>query len=267
MLLEFFQAVTGVFVVVYDGQHGLKFTLGRAQNVVGPGVHWKWPIFQKYAVRETKHTTLDLEPQVIQLSDDLVYEIDCKLVYQIVDLRKAMIEIDDIVAGLRNRVVMAVQHVVRQQDRQSVKDTERLAELVRADLRPVEVQWGVRILQFGFSNISPSPATLEITQLDLLAREKLALFRMFRAEGLGNESAVALISGAVIALESELHEPTGSARRAMAEREVLELVQTVEELREHEQLRREPREPDPLAQSREAQGEDTPGGTPRAEGG
>ena len=37
MLLEFLQAVTGIFVVIYDGQHGLKFTLGRAGSVYPPG--------------------------------------------------------------------------------------------------------------------------------------------------------------------------------------------------------------------------------------
>ena len=50
--------------------------------------------------------------------------------------------------------------------------------------RPVEDQWGVRILQFGFSNISPSPASLEITQLDLLAAERLELYTRFRKAGL-----------------------------------------------------------------------------------
>ena len=48
MLLEALEKITGIFVVVYDGQHALKFTLGRAQNVVGPGVHFKWPIVQTY---------------------------------------------------------------------------------------------------------------------------------------------------------------------------------------------------------------------------
>lgn len=264
MLLEFIQTITGVFVVVYDGQHGLKFTLGRAKNVVGPGVHWKWPIFQKYAVRDTKHTTLDLEPQVIQLSDDLVYEVDCKVVYQIVDLRKAMIEIDDLVPGLRNRVVMAVQHAVQQQDRQTVKNTDALAAQVQSELRPVELQWGVRILQFGFSNISPSPATLEITQLDLLAREKLLLYRMFRSEGLGDEAAVALISGAVIALEPEMHEPTRRSRQALEQRELVELSQAADELREHEALRRAPQEPD-STEFGETEGEgQEPGAPPRA---
>jgi regulator of protease activity HflC (stomatin/prohibitin superfamily) len=213
VILELLQAITGVFVVVYDGQHGLRFTLGRAKEVVGPGVHWKWPIFQAFRIEETKHTTLDLQPQVIQLEDDLVYEIDCKVVYQIVNLHKALINVDDLVTGLQNRVVMAVQRVIRAKERATIRDTVALAEEIRAELRPVEDQWGVRILQFGFSNISPSPATLEITQLDLLAREKLGLYRMLREEGLSEESAVALISGAVVALGPEEGEGTVRERK------------------------------------------------------
>jgi len=214
MSLDFFGAVTGLFVVVYDGQHGLKFTLGRAGGIVGPGVHFKIPIFQKYEVEETKHTTLDLQPQTIQLNDDLVYEVDCKVMYQIVDLRKAIIEIDDLVTGLENRVVMAVQRVLQAQDRVSVRDTEAMIDQILEQLRPIEEQWGVRILQFGFSNFSPSPATLEITQLQLLADERLALYRRFHAEGLPSEAAVALLTGAVIATSTRGDEPTLVERRA-----------------------------------------------------
>jgi len=199
MSLDILGAITGLFVVVYDGQHALKFTLGRAGGVVGPGVHFKVPIFQKYTVEETKHTTLNLEPQTIQLKDDLVYEVDCKVMYQIVNLRKAIIEIDDLVTGLENRVVMAVQRVVQAQDRESVRDTDAMVQQIIEQLREVEEQWGVRILAFGFSNISPSPATLEITQLELLADERMGLYSRFRGEGLSPEASVALLTGAVIA--------------------------------------------------------------------
>jgi regulator of protease activity HflC (stomatin/prohibitin superfamily) len=199
-MLEILQAITGVFVVVYDGQHALKFTLGRAGPVVGPGVHWKWPIVQKFKVKETKHTTLDLEPQVIQLADDLVYEVDCKLLYQIVNLRKALIEIDDLVTGLRNRVVLAVQRVVGARTRETIRDTRGMVEAIVADLSGVEEQWGVRLLLFGFSNISPSTTTLEITQLELLALEKLSLYDRFRSRGMSEEASVALVSGAVVAV-------------------------------------------------------------------
>ncbi len=200
-LLGFLQAVTGVFVVVYDGQHALKFTLGRAGNVVGPGVHWKWPIIQAYRVGDTRHTTIELEKQAIQLSDDLVYEVGARAVYQIIDLRKALIEIDNLVAGLKNRMVLAVQRVVKAQDRETVRDLPHMVAAVKADLAPVEAQWGIKIHEFGFSTFSPTPETLEITQLRKLAEEKLALYRQFRSDGqLGETAAVALISGSVVAL-------------------------------------------------------------------
>lgn len=204
MLVEMLQFFTGVFVVVYDGQHAVKFTLGRVKAVVGPGIHFKWPIIQRFRVQETKDTTLDLEPQVIQLMDDLVYEVGAKVVYQIVDLSRAMIEVDNLVEGLKNRLTIAVQQVVKSQDRESIRDMAAMVDAVVTTLKPVEEQWGIKIHEFGFSNLSPSPITLEITQLRLLAQEKLELFQRFtRTEGLSEEATVSLISGAVIALRDE----------------------------------------------------------------
>jgi regulator of protease activity HflC (stomatin/prohibitin superfamily) len=204
MLLEVLQAVTGIFVVVYDGQHALKFTLGRAENVVGPGLHFKWPIIQRFRVVETKDTTIDLEPQIIQLKDDLVYEVGAKAVYQIVDLRKALIEIDNLVTGLKNRLVIIVQRVIRAQDRNSVRDMAQMIATVKQELRPVEEQWGVTFHEFGFSTFSPTPETLEITQLRKLAEEKLQLYQHFRHDlDMSDEAAVALISGAVMAVRGE----------------------------------------------------------------
>jgi hypothetical protein len=204
MILELLQAVTGIFVVVYDGQHALKFTLGRAENVVGPGIHFKFPIIQRFRVVETKDTTIDLEPQIIQLKDDLVYEVGAKAVYQIVDLRKALIEIDNLVTGLRNRLVITVQRVIQAQDRESARDMVGMIATVKQELRPVEEQWGVTFHEFGFSTFSPTPETLEITQLRKLAEEKLQLYQRFRHDlEMSDEAAVALISGAVVAVRGD----------------------------------------------------------------
>ena len=94
-------------------------------------------------------------------------------------------------------MVLAVQRVVKAQDRESIRDLPAMVDAVKQELAPVEEQWGVKIHEFGFSTFSPTPETLEITQLRKLAEEKLALFRQFRdAGGLGETAAVALISGA-----------------------------------------------------------------------
>ena len=203
MALDLFGALTGLFTIVNDGQHALRFTLGRARAVVGPGLHFKVPLIQTFRTEETKHTTLDLTPQVIQIDDNLVYEVDCKVVYQIVNLRKALIEVDDLVKGLQNRVVIAVQEVVSKRDRNTVTDVDGMCSEVRERLRDTEDQWGVRILQFGFSNLSPSPTSLEITQLEMLALEKETLFSRLHAGGLSEEAAVALISGAVVSVHPD----------------------------------------------------------------
>jgi regulator of protease activity HflC (stomatin/prohibitin superfamily) len=239
MSLDIFGAITGIFVIVYDGQHALRFTLGRARSVVGPGIHFKWPLIQTFKVEETKHTTLDLEPQVIQLDDNLVYEVDCKVVYQIVNLRKAIIEVDDLVTGLQNRVVIAVQKIVSRRTRDTVTDVDGMCDAIRAELRSVEDQWGVRILEFGFSNISPSPTTLEITQLELLTREKLGLFRRLKEEGLADEAAVALVSGAVVSVHPDEDAPSRRRERAQDDALVAELENDLRS--EHERAELEKR--------------------------
>jgi regulator of protease activity HflC (stomatin/prohibitin superfamily) len=219
MFLELLSGITGIFVVVYDGQHALKFTLGRAKGVVGPGIHFKWPIVQRFRIEETKHTTMDLEPQVIQLTDDLVYEVDAKLIYQITNLRKSLIEVDELVTGMQNRVVVTIQRVVSAHTRATITDTEALIEQILGDddLVRMQDQWGVRILQLGFSNISPSPATLEITQLDLLARERNQLYRELIAGGTSPDVAVALVTGAVVTTHpTENPDGMRAERRALA---------------------------------------------------
>ena len=73
--------------------------------------------------------------------------------YQIVDLRKALIEIDNLVLGLRNRMVLAVQRVVKIQDRESVRDLPHMVAAVKAELAPVEIQWGIKVHEFGFLHL------------------------------------------------------------------------------------------------------------------
>lgn len=95
---------------------------------------------------------------------------------------------------------------------------------IRTELEPIEDQWGVRILEFGFSNISPSPTTLEITQLELLTREKRRLYGELRGKGLSEEAAVALVSGAVVSVHPDEEVPL---RRELAGPEAA-LVEAVE---------------------------------------
>jgi hypothetical protein len=135
--------------------------------------------------------------------------------------------------------VLAVQRVVKVQDRESIRNLKTMVAQVIEELGPVEDQWGVQIHEFGFSTFSPTPETLEITQLRKLAEEKLSLYQEFHKEGLGVEAAVALISGSVVALRPSesvgLHKPPpGLTAIKAAPQEQDEIDMLVQELEDGE---------------------------------
>ncbi|MEL6714192.1 MAG: hypothetical protein AAFP86_10485, partial [Planctomycetota bacterium] len=144
----------------------------------------------------------------------------------------------DLEKGLQNRVVIAVQSVVARQTRQTVTDVDAMCDAIRRELEPVEDQWGVRILKFGFSNISPSPTTLEITQLELLTGEKRRLYGDLRGNGMSEEAAVALVSGAVVSVHPDEAEPLRRDERAADAASLETLQERAEEQREDDEKKR-----------------------------
>jgi hypothetical protein len=150
-----------------------------------------------------------------------------------------------------------VQKIVGACTRETIRDTEAMIVRIVSELAGVEEQWGVRILQLGFSNISPSTPTLEITQLELLAREKQGLYRGFRADGMSEEAAVALVTGAVVAV----HAPDGgSLARDLREERALKahLQRAVERVVEDADTERRGEVDEPAEPGDEAEGEDKP---------
>ena len=88
-----------------------------------------------------------------------------------------------------------------------------------------------------------TPATLEITQLELLAREKLKLYDELNVAGLSEEACVALISGAVVTVQPDdpgLH----SKRKKRLEEAAIDALE--QEMEEHEKPAVEPDEEDPF---------------------
>jgi hypothetical protein len=65
------------------------------------------------------------------------------------------------VEGLKNRLVIIVQIVVKARDRHTICEMARKVDEVQQALRPVEQPWGVKVREYGFSTFSPMPETLE----------------------------------------------------------------------------------------------------------
>lgn len=201
MLTDILQFLTGAFVVVTEGQHAVRFTLGRAGEIVGPGIHWKWPVVQKFVVKCTRDTTLAINAQVVQVAEDLVYQFSASVIYKIVDLRRAVVEIDDVSSGLSNAISMAVQRALRKRGRGDVLNVEAIAKDVEAETAELAAHWGVKIIQFGFRDLAPTAATSSVLQAKLIGAERANVYDELVKRGLPRDVAVALISGAAVVVE------------------------------------------------------------------
>ncbi len=205
--------VRAMGVTVDEGQTGLKFSFGRATRVLTPGFYPLLPFLQSARVLPTRSRTLDLPAQRVETRQGLVFFADANLVYKVVDVRKALIEIDDLSKGMLQVLGISVQAVLRHAARAEIArsgalDTE-LSEVLARRLEP----WGVAVERAGFKSITPDRATLRITQLASICQERRSIAEYLAGAGHPSWRAIAL-AGVRTRLEPRTKSLRAAARRS-----------------------------------------------------
>jgi regulator of protease activity HflC (stomatin/prohibitin superfamily) len=193
LVLALFAVVRAMGRTVDSGSTGLKFSFGRAVREVGPGFYPLLPFLQVIHTVPTRSRTLDLPAQRVTTLDGLVYEVDVNLVYRVVDVRRALVQIDDLERGMLQVLGLAVQEVLRARSRGELYASEALdAEVSRWMARQL-APWGVEVDRAGFPTIHPSAETTRVTQLEALGSEREAVYARLRKSGADGRSALALL--------------------------------------------------------------------------
>lgn len=178
---------------VDTGQTGLRFTLGRVSKILDPGFHFMIPFVQRARIVPTRSRTLELEDQRIVTREQLVFVVQANVVWRIVDVEKALIEIDDLVEGMRQLLAISVQEVLRGVARADLRtggDLDRqLAEVMEEPL----AAWGVSVESAGFQSIAPSKRTVRVTQLERRVDARHEAYRALRELGLESDAGSGLV--------------------------------------------------------------------------
>lgn len=178
---------------VQSGTNGLRFTFGRVSKVLEPGFHPLIPFVQRVKKLPTRSRTLDLPSQRVVNREGLVYNADANLVYRVIDIRKALIEIDVLERGMLQMLTLGVQEVLRRTDRISIRNTEALNLALTRTLERRLEPWGVSVERAGFPSIAPGPRTLRITQLEENTLERLGAYRGMLERGISSGRALGLV--------------------------------------------------------------------------
>jgi regulator of protease activity HflC (stomatin/prohibitin superfamily) len=193
VFLAIYALVRACGTTVRSGTTGLLFSFGRARKIIPPGFRPLIPFLQIVRTLPTRSRTLDLPAQRVATREGLVYHVDANLVYRIVDVRRALVEVDHLEEGMTQMLSLSVQEVLRGLRREQLRRSKSLDEQLGARMQQRLEPWGVVVEQAGFPSITPSPKTVRLTQLDRLAREREQLVLRARRAGAPAELALPLI--------------------------------------------------------------------------
>ncbi|MFT7668537.1 MAG: hypothetical protein ACI8X5_001230 [Planctomycetota bacterium] len=181
---------------VKTGTVGLFFSFGRAKRVVEPGLVLTIPYFQTVRVMPSRSRTLDVPDQKVTSTDGLVWFVDVNLIYRMVDIRKALIEVDDLTEGMKQMLSLSVQEIVRGADRETMRHSGALDSALRLAMEKRLEPWGVDVERAGFVSVRPSKKTLRITQLLRATEERERMLERLEGHGLDRGAALAMLGSA-----------------------------------------------------------------------
>jgi len=161
----------------------LPFMSGCPRQVLEPGFHPMIPFLQQARRLPTRSRTLDLPAQRVATPAGHVFVADANIVYRVVDIRKALIQVDDVVRGMTQMLTLGVQEVLRSAPIEQLRTGVGLDEALRANLEGKLAAWGVTVERAGFPTITPSPMTLRITQLGHQTEERQRQLRALLDSG------------------------------------------------------------------------------------
>ncbi|MDA1263967.1 MAG: SPFH domain-containing protein [Planctomycetota bacterium] len=178
---------------VKSGETGLRFDFGRAKKELAPGTHPMMPFVQRARKMPTRSRTLDLPFQRVVNLEGLVMHVDANVVYRITDVRKAMIEIDQLEKGMLQMLGLGVQEVLRATPYEEIQRATDLDRRLATNLALRLAPWGVEIERAGFPSISPSPQSLRITQLRHRVEERCGVCDNLVKAGVHGRRALPLV--------------------------------------------------------------------------
>lgn len=209
-------AIRAMGTTVRSGTTGLFFSFGRATRICEPGLVLKIPYFQTVRVLPTRWRTLDVPDQRVTSADGLVWFVDVNLVYRIVDVRRALIEVDDLGKGMLQILGLSVQEIVRGVGRDRMRLAGGLDEALEEAMAARLSAWGVEVEHAGFTSIRPSPKTLRLTQQRHAAAVRARSLDRLLGLGVPAGHALAMLGSAPRVVRRErraLHREVASRRR------------------------------------------------------
>jgi len=153
LVIAFIILVSGIRVIK-EYERAVVFFLGRQKAVRGPGLIYLIPIFEKMVKVSFRTITMGIPSQKIITKDNVSIDIAAVAYYHIVDPKKAVVAIEDVLSAVNQISQTTVRNVVGQfQLDQLLSQTSDINSQIKDVIDQHTEPWGVQVTAVEIKDI------------------------------------------------------------------------------------------------------------------
>ncbi len=177
--------ITFSFKIIKEGEVALVERFGKYQKTLGSGISVILPGLDRIAlVKTSKEQVLELNPQPCMTSDNVSVNVSSSMYWKIVDLRKAIYDVNDIDQYLINSLTTQIQTQIGRCELDNVIGGQiHINEEVLTGIANDTGDWGIKILRVRLGEITIPPSVLLSMEKQKAAEiEKKAMISLSEGE-------------------------------------------------------------------------------------
>ncbi|NTV30998.1 hypothetical protein HGA91_03415 [candidate division WWE3 bacterium] len=169
------------FRFIQEGELGLKVRFGKVvrdrsgtPRVIHPGFVFLIPWIDSLPRRHVRQQTLRFEEQRILLPNGLTFIVSATVLFRVVDIYKALFEIDDLEASLSDFCMAILRDELSSyHDYGQLAQTEQVSESLILRIKEQANQWGVEFIAFRLTNCAPASESSVLISTEIGAKLRI----------------------------------------------------------------------------------------------
>jgi regulator of protease activity HflC (stomatin/prohibitin superfamily) len=195
------------FRIIEEGEIALVERFGKYQKTLAPGINIVLPVLDRIAlVKSSREQVLELKPQPCMTSDNVSVNVSSSMYWQIVDLKKARYNINDVDKSLIGSLTTQIQTQIGRCELDNVIGGQiHINQEVLDGISSDTGDWGIKILRVRLGEITIPPSVLLSMEKQKAAEiEKKAMISLSEGEKASEiKKAQAVAESNLVLAESE----------------------------------------------------------------
>jgi regulator of protease activity HflC (stomatin/prohibitin superfamily) len=142
------------FRVVNEYERGVKFTFGKFEAVMSPGIRTVIPVVQSWERVDMRVKAVDVPQQESITRDNVTVSINAVIYYKVRDAKKAIIEVEEYMYAVQQLAQTTMRNVVGEVDLDALlAEREQISKQIREVIDQATDPWGIEVQSVELKDI------------------------------------------------------------------------------------------------------------------